>query len=416
MFTSRSGSTVRPALRTAATFAALALLAACGGGGGGGGPGRQPAPPVASPPPPTPAPPVERGPLYHFTATGLPGMSLGAVVRQGIANGALVAGTAWVGTEARAFLYDGKKNIDLGTLGGGSARAFSVNPCGHVTGWAYTDAGIPHAFYYENGSLRDLGTLGGADSYGNVISTCGKVAGWAATSAGQAHAFYHDGKTMHDIGTFGGDSSAATALNSLGQVVGYAYLADSTYHAFLYDARTGGPILDIGPAGWRSMAVDINEAGQVAISAVGATTLRAYRYAGGALLDLGLPPGARDAEATAINAAGHVVGTVTYPDDRQVAFLHDGTTLHELGTLGGGRISQAVAINASGLVVGSSVDSTAVGQRAFAWSSSYGMVNLNERVTNLPKGVTLIAALAVADDGGIAVRTNEGLGLLRPRK
>ena len=412
MFTSLP-VTVHPGRRAAlaASFALASLLSACGGGGNG--PDRQPAPPVVSPPPPPP--PVQRGPLYDFTPIGLPGMSLGAVVRQGIANGGLVAGTAWVGSEARAFLFDGEKSIDLGTLGGGSARAFSVNRCGQVAGWAYTASGIPHAFLY-NGSMRDLGTLGGADSYGNVISTCGKVAGWAGTSGGQGHAFYHDGKTMRDLGTFGGNASSATAINSLGQVVGNAYLADSTYHAFLYDARTGAPILDIGPPGWRSTAVDINEAGQVAISAVGATTLRAYRYAGGTLLDLGLPPGARDTEATAINAAGHVVGTVTYPDDRKVAFLHDGNTLHELGTLGGGRISQAVAVNASGLVVGSSVDPTAVGQRAFAWSSSYGMVNLNERVKDLPKDVTLLAALAVADDGAIVVRTTEGLGLLRPRK
>lgn len=414
MFTSLP-VTVHPGRRAAlaASFALASLLSACGGGGNG--PDRQPAPPVVSPPPPPP--PVARGPLYDFTPIGLPGMVNGAVVRQGIANGGLVAGTSWVGSEARAFLFDGKKNIDLGTLGGGSARAFSVNRCGQVAGWAYTASGIPHAFLY-NGTLHDLGTLGGADSYGNAISTCGKVAGWAGSTGGPWHAFYHDGTTMRDLGTFGGTTSAAEALNSVGQVVGYAFYPDNaTYHAFLYDARTGAPLLDIGPPERSSRAVDINEAGQVAIwSRDASSVLRAYRYAGGTLLDLGLPPGARHTEATAINAAGHVVGSVGYPDGRTVAFLHDGNTLHELGTLGGGRFSNAVAVNAAGLVVGSSFDPNLVAERAIAWTSSYGMVDLNDRVKDLPKDVELIAALAVADDGAIAVRTNQGLGLLRPRK
>ena len=415
MFTSLP-VTVHPGRRAAlaASLALASLLTACGGGGNG--PDRQPAPPVVSPPPPPP--PVARGPLYDFTPIGLPGMSLGAVVRQGIANGGLVAGTAWVGSEARAFLFDGKKSIDLGTLGGGSARAFSINRCGQVAGWANTATGQPHAFHYSSGSMRDLGTLGGADSYGNAISTCGKVAGWAGSTGGPWHAFYHDGKTMRDLGTFGGTTSAAEALNSVGQVVGYAFYPDNTtYHAFLYDARTGAPILDIGPADRDSRAVDINEAGQVAITSRDATSLRAYRYGGGTLLDLGLPPGARHTDATAINAAGHVVGSVGYPDGRTVAFLHDGTTLHELGTLGGGRDSRAVAVNASGLVVGSSFDPNLVAERAIAWASSYGLVDLNERVKDLPQDVALVAALAVADDGAIVVRTNsQGLGLLRPRK
>ncbi|WP_229507785.1 hypothetical protein [Massilia sp. Dwa41.01b] len=144
--------------------------------------------------------------------------------------------------------------------------------------------------------------------------------------------------------------------------------------------------------------------------------LRAFRYSGGMLQDLGLPPGARGSEGRALNAAGHVVGYVYYPDNRIVAFIHDGSSIRELGTLGGSRFSDAVAINASGLVVGSSVQQKAGVEHAFAWTASYGMVDLNARVKDLPKDVVLVAGLAVADDGAIVVRTNGGLGLLRPRK
>ena len=34
----------------------------------------------------------------------------------------------------------------------------------------------------------------------------------------------------------------------------------------------------------------------------------------------------------------------------------------------------------------------------------------------MPAGIVMLEAEAVADDGAIAVRTNTGLGLLRPRK
>jgi probable HAF family extracellular repeat protein len=412
MFTSRSAyfpTTPRRAA-SAAAFALAALLSGCGGSGGSGG---HPAPPPPSPPPP---PPVELGPLYDFTPIGLPGITYGDIDRRGIATSARVTGTSRdAAGNVRAFYYNGKENIDLGTFGGRHAQAFSINRCGQISGWAHGTGDLARAFYYD-GALRDLGTLGGAESFGFAVSTCGKVAGWSATSGGETHAFYHDGKTMRDLGTFGGSGSYALAINSVGQVAGYAYgPGNAWFHAFLFDARTGAPIQDLGALGDSSLAQDINDAGQVVgYSRAADGALRAFRYEAGTMHDLGLLPGARGAEARAINGAGLTVGYVYYPDGRQVAFVHDGTTMHDLGTLGGSRFSDAVAINSTGLVVGSSIDAAAGAQRATAWNSNYGPVDLNKRVRNLPKDVELVGALAVADDGGIAVRTNKGLGLLRP--
>jgi probable HAF family extracellular repeat protein len=397
----------RHAASTAA-FALAALLAACGGGGGGGG--------HPAPPPPPPPPPVELGPLYDFTPVGLPGITYGDVDRRGIATSARVTGTSRdAAGNVRAFYYNGKENIDLGTFGGRHAQAYSINRCGQISGWAQAQGDLARAFYYD-GALRDLGTLGGVESFGFAVSTCGKVAGWSATSGGETHAFYHDSKTMHDLGTFGGSGSYALAINSAGQVAGYAYgPGNAWFHAFIYDARTGAPIQDLGSLSVNSLAQDINDAGQVVgYSRDAAGVLRAFRYEAGTMHDLGLPAGALGSEARAINGAGQTVGYVYYPDGRQVAFLHDGTAMHDLGALGGSRFSDAVAINSTGLVVGSSLDAAAGAQRATAWSSSYGPVDLNTRVKNLPKDVELVGALAVADDGGIAVRTNKGLGLLRP--
>jgi len=207
-------------------------------------------------------------------------------------------------------------------------------------------------------------------------------------------------------------------VNTVGQVTGYAYgPGDAWYHAFIYDARTGAPIKDLGSLSHSSIALDINDAGQV----VGYTRAtngeqRAFRFDAGTMHDLGLPAGALGSEARAINAAGWAVGNVTYPDARQAAFVHDGTTLRELGTLDKGRWSDAVAINASGLAIGSAFDPASFAQHATAWSASYGLVDLNTRVKDLPPGLVLVAALAVADDGAIVVRTQQELGLLRPQK
>ena len=394
---------------TALALGALlcAALAACGGGNHHG---HHPGPP---------SPPVNLGPLYDFTPVGLPGNDGGNIVRQGIANGGLVAGTSSDPSGViRAFLYNGKTNIDLGSFGGPNARAFAVNRCGQVTGWGQTAAGIPHAFFYD-GTLHDLGTLGGGESWGASISTCGKVAGWSTEPAGMRRAFYYDGRTMRDLGIFGGTLSEAFDVNSVGQVAGTSTVAGSNeLHAFLYDGRTGGPIQDLNPPGrTSSQAYDINEAGQVAISTRDPVDghLRAFRYSGGVLQDLGLLPDTQGSEPHAINDAGHVVG-YAYSGSGQVAFVHDGTSMRSLGTLNGGRFSDANAINAAGLIVGQATDGPAGSEHAVAWGPGYGLVDLNTRVKDLPAGVVLLEAEAVADDGAIAVRTNTGLGLLRPRK
>ncbi|KQQ87241.1 hypothetical protein ASF77_16780 [Massilia sp. Leaf139] len=357
------------------------------------------------------------GPLYDFTLLGLPGISYGDVFRQGIASGGLVAGTSYdAAGNPHAFFYNGKTNIDLGSFGGNYGRAFSVNRCGQVAGWALNAAGLPHGFLY-NGTLHDLGTLGGPDSYGNAISTCGRVVGWATNALGQTHAFYHDSAGMRDLGTFGGTGSYALAVNAVGQAVGYAYGPNNAwYRAFVYDARTGAPIQDLGGSAGNSLAQDINDAGQVVgYTRDGTGLLRAFRYEAGTLHDLGLLPGAEGAEARAINATGKVVGYAYFAGGRR-AFLHDGSTLRDLGSLGDSSYSDAVAINAAGLAVGSSLSPAAGAEHAVAWGPAYGIVDLNERVKDLPAGTVLTMALAVADDGAIVVRTNGGLGLLRPRK
>jgi probable HAF family extracellular repeat protein len=408
MFTSFN----KPA-RAAPGFAALmlpallaALLAACGDSGKHhrpphpGGPGQ---------------PGGSAGPSYDVIPLGIPDV-YGDITRQGIANGGIVAGTSWGGPggTARAFLYNGTNEVDIGTLGGDFARAQSVTRCGHVTGWSGRADGLSHTFLFDN-AIHDLGTLGATDSSGSSISSCGKSTGSASTAGGETHAFLYDSKVLRDLGSFGGDSFGM-AVNALGQVAGYAYgPGNAWFHAFLADSRTGAAMQDLGSPGGNSTAVAINDAGQVAgWWRKGDGPVGAFYYEGGAIRDIGTLGGTY-AEATDINQHGIAVGNSNLKDGSQRGFVYDGKTMVSIGALGGSRFSEAVAINAGGLVVGSSSAGVGGEQHAISWTEKEGIVDLNTRLQAPPAGLVAVKALAVADDGNIAVRTNRGLALLKLR-
>ncbi len=96
--------------------------------------------------------------------------------------------------------------------------------------------------------------------------------------------------------------------------------------------------------------------------------LHAFLYSGDKMQDLGTLAGYTYSVATAINAAGQVVGWARSLSDGPRAFIYRGGQMREIGTLGG-NTSQANAINAAGDIVGEA--QTASGQRhAFLYSNN----------------------------------------------
>lgn len=81
------------------------------------------------------------------------------------------------------------------------------------------------------------------------------------------------GMGMTDLGTLGGDHSSATGINDAGQVVGRSETASGTLHAFI-TGPNGMGMTDLNslvglPSGIvLTYAIDINNAGQVIVTAI----------------------------------------------------------------------------------------------------------------------------------------------------
>jgi probable HAF family extracellular repeat protein len=180
-------------------------------------------------------------------------------------------------------------------------------------------------------------------------------------------------------------------------------LASST----LVHAQTPYRVIDLGPAGYTSFAVGINEAGQVAGHFYGAT--------GGSLF-LWDPVSGRDdiaqwngntTFATGLNDDARIVGTVYASQTR--AFLHSPSTGYRVyGTLTGMGSGEGMGVNNAGQIVGSSV--TASGQvHAVVDTPGVGMVDLG----TLPGGDHSIAN-AINNNGWITGNSTADGGPPRP--
>jgi probable HAF family extracellular repeat protein len=139
---------------------------------------------------------------------------------------------------------------------------------------------------------------------------------------------------------------------------------------------------DLGtlPGDYASVAMGINQFGDVVGWSAGPTGTRAFLYTNaGGMTVLPAPAGRPVTTARAINGNGVVVGTASTggSDIGHAARWQSGTVL-DLGTLGTGSFSDARAVNAAGTVVGSSYSNggSLLGIHAFQYSDATGMVDL----------------------------------------
>ena len=291
---------------------------------------------------------------------------------------------------------------DIGTFGGALTSATGINSSGDVVGFSGTPTG-DHAFLWHNGTMTDLGTLGGSccsTAYG--INDSGTVVGVSGAYSDTPFV-YTSNSGMVRLGPFYPLTlNEVDAINGTGQIVGQGQDFNVPCAQFVAMIYYNGTVQRLASTECGdSWAVAVNASGQAAgfTYDFDPNNRHACLYSGGHVTDLGTLPGWSSSEATGINNSGQIVGFGVTASYDQRGFIYSTGTMTDLGTLGApGGYSHAYGINNAGQVVGESDG------RAFIYTPSGGMVNLNSVITNLAGSgfTTLIQARTINNSGQIA--------------
>jgi len=327
---------------------------------------------------------------------------------------------------------------NLGTLGGTSSAAISINDSGVISGYSYLQGNQNQvAVIFQNGKPVSLGTLGGTNSgvewpNHNASAVVGIAEtsdidllneNWSCSSffpqpptGHTCLGFVWQNGVMNPLPTLGGINGYAAGANDADQVVGWAETAihDPTctppqvlqFEAVIWGPKRGQvqPLLPIynDPD---SAATAVNNMGQVvgisgicenAVGDLSAT--HAVLWENGTVTDLKSLGGNAWNTPAAINNLGQVVGFSENSESNIHAFFwtKDGG-MQDLKTVDGDSVSFAYAINERGQVVGQSLGGP-YGTRAFIWENGV-MTDLN--CLTPPGSPYLLYANDIDDSGRI---------------
>lgn len=276
--------------------------------------------------------------------------------------------------------------VDLGTFGGDSSRANSINSKGQIVGSAQNASGLNMAFLYENGSMSTFGVAGEATD----INDQGWIAGNSDFIPGKGYhtAFIQDGGKVSYYPYAGTGYGSVTGFNNAGQLIGEITINNLSASFLISDGNyTSLPSL----GGGATFAYDINDGGDiVGWSATGNGGTHAFLLTnGGMLRDLGTVVDGETSAAHAINNTGQIVGISGFS-----AFVFEDDSMRLIG--GGG--TDPMKITNSGLILGNHWVGFAIKPALFLDGQILELQNLI--VGNNPFEV-LYEALDVNDSGQI---------------
>jgi probable HAF family extracellular repeat protein len=305
---------------------------------------------------------------YNITDLGaLLGSNCIASCASGVNQQGWVTGY-WVSTNGiRGFVYTGTAVQDLGSLGTGTNQyALSINSAGQVAGFCNGTKGAISAFLYSNGSLTNFGPdlgLGGLNSYAYALNDAAQMTGYLDTTNGPVGFFYGDGGAVSLGGLPGATNSQAYGLNNLGVVVGSAPAVDGSTNAFLWTLNGGMANLNdlTGDTNWQlTQARSVDDLGDVVGNGFYAVNAAqegfVFTPAYGEIMEIGLPAGATNSYALAINNAFQAVGGATLSNGITKAFLWDWGALVCLNNVlpsgSAWDLREAWSINVAGQIAG----------------------------------------------------------------
>jgi len=316
---------------------------------------------------------------------------------------------------------------DLGTLDSFDvAQAWGINNQGEVVGVVqevYSGAGSHRAVLFDStgaGDVIDLGTLGGETASALSINNRGQIVG----SAQVGWEPYHGCATIFNPNGSGENtavypySSWAVANNDNGQIVGTIELNPGGVEcAALFEPDSEPNMINLGtlPQYSHSEALSINQNGLIVGFAYNPNSINIYAdwravlfdsTGQGSNIDLGTLPGYKYAVALSVNNSGQIVGRAHnieeeygfyYP--RAVLFdpTGDGNNI-DLGSLPDCNYSEAFCTNNKGQIVGRA-GTDIWGNYAVLFNSMHGgnNINLNDLI-NPASGWTLHLAWAINDN------------------
>lgn len=230
-----------------------------------------------------------------------------------------------------------------------------------------------------------------------------------AAQAGFSLAHAQTSYQLTPIGSFGGGTTQGNAINSAGDVVGCSLAVingTTTLRAFIY---SNGQMMDIGSLvnGGTACANDINDTGVITGNSTAATgESRAFIYTNGAMTSLG--NAGTSSEGNSINNAGLIAGAAFGFNGSYVGAFRYNAQLTppqvDIGNLGGGIITQARSINAAGDITGWAVNA---GSRGTSFLYQNGVITDLGAVLGFPS-----QAMALNDLGQVVGSRNPDGGYL----
>lgn len=298
--------------------------------------------------------------------------------------------------------------VTLGTLNnpGSSAVLRRVNSLGEAVG------GFKNGNPRQSSAAFIISLAGGLDEITDQqftdfsalysINDTGEVAGAinGPTSVLPFRAIRHTG--FEDLPLLNQDTSGvAYGINEQGEAVGFSS-GKGGVRAVWWTRRGDVTALPSLSGFTTTKAVDINKKGDIVGYAGEANKVAVLWPNKGGIMSLDNLLTYTSSQAESISDVGDIVGYASAFDPkavrlRAVLWPAGSNTPRDLGALPGGSNSRARDVDANGVVVGTSDSS--VGNRAFVWTASTGIRDLNSLSTN--PAIILVDALSINKQGAI---------------